>query len=71
MGNQRDNPKRISHGSGHDDAAPDQSARLKALEAENARLERALALLTVDKLILEEVAAEIGGGSAWKYPAGR
>jgi len=71
MGNERDNSKRISHGSGNDEAAPGQSARLKVLEAENARLERAVAILTVDKLILEEVAAEIGAGSARKHPAGR
>ena len=34
-----------------------QAKRLKALEAENARLRRAVADLTVDKLILQEVAA--------------
>jgi len=33
----------------------DQARRLKELEAENARLERAVADLTVDKQILEEV----------------
>jgi len=33
-----------------------QAKRLKALEAENARLRRAVADLTVDKLILKEVA---------------
>ena len=33
-----------------------QSKRLKALETENARLRRAVADLTVDKLILKEVA---------------
>lgn len=32
----------------------DQARRLKELEAENARLERAVADLTLDKLILEE-----------------
>ncbi len=35
----------------------DQARRLKELEAENARLKRAVADLTVDKLILKEVAA--------------
>ena len=35
----------------------DQAKRLKELEAENARLKRAVADLTVDKLILKEVAA--------------
>ena len=34
----------------------DQANRLKELEAENARLKRAVADLTVDKLILKEVA---------------
>jgi len=34
----------------------DQARRLKQLEAENARLKRAVADLTVDKLILKEVA---------------
>jgi transposase-like protein len=34
----------------------DQAKRLKQLEAENARLKRAVAELTVDKLILKEVA---------------
>ena len=34
----------------------DQARRLKDLEAENARLKRAVAELTVDKLILKEVA---------------
>ena len=33
-----------------------QARRLKELEAENARLKRAVADLTVDKLILKEVA---------------
>ena len=34
----------------------DQAKRLRDLEAENARLNRAVAKLTVDKLILKEVA---------------
>lgn len=34
----------------------DQARRLKDLEAENARLKRAVAELTIDKLILKEVA---------------
>jgi putative transposase len=34
----------------------DQAKRLKEIEAENARLKRAVADLTVDKLILKEVA---------------
>jgi transposase-like protein len=34
----------------------DQARRLKELETENARLKRAIADLTVDKLILKEVA---------------
>ena len=34
----------------------DQAKRLKELEAENARLKKALAELTVDKIILKEVA---------------
>ncbi len=35
----------------------DQARRLKALERENARLKRAVAELTLDKLILKEAAA--------------
>ena len=38
------------------DKKVDQAKRLKELEAENARLKRAVADLTVDKLILKEVA---------------
>jgi putative transposase len=34
----------------------DQAKKLKALETENARLKRAVADLTVDKLILKEIA---------------
>lgn len=34
----------------------DQAKRLRELEAENARLKRAVAELTIDKLILKEVA---------------
>ena len=36
----------------------DQAKRLKELETENARLKRAVADLTVDKLILKEAAEE-------------
>ena len=36
----------------------DQAKRLRELEAENARLKRAVADLTVDKIILKEVAEE-------------
>ena len=35
----------------------DQANRLKKLEAENARLKRAVANLAVDKMILKEIAA--------------
>ena len=34
----------------------DQAKRLKELETENARLKRAVADLTIDKLILKEIA---------------
>jgi hypothetical protein len=34
----------------------DQAKRLRELEAENARLKKAVAELTVDKIILKEVA---------------
>jgi hypothetical protein len=71
MGNERYNTEKISYGPGDDETVPDQAARLKELEAENARLERAVAVLTVDKLILEEVAEENAGRSARKYPSGR
>jgi hypothetical protein len=40
--------------------------RLRALEAENARLQREVAILTVDKLILKEVIEENGRGGARK-----
>jgi putative transposase len=42
----------------------DQVRRLKELETENARLRRAVAELTLDKLILKEAAA----GNVWSAP---
>jgi hypothetical protein len=42
----------------------EQIKRLKALETENARLRRAVADLTLDKLILKEAAA----GNVWSAP---
>ena len=40
--------------------------RLRALEAENARLKREVAVLTVDSLVLKEVIEENGRGGARK-----
>jgi putative transposase len=42
----------------------DQVRRLKELETENARLRRAVAELTLDKLILKEAAS----GNVWSAP---
>ncbi len=42
----------------------DQVKRMKELEAENARLRRAVADLTLDKLILKEAAS----GNVWSAP---
>ncbi len=50
---------------------PDLAERLRALEAENARLKAAVAVLTVDTLILKEVAEENIRGSARKNSLGR
>jgi hypothetical protein len=50
---------------------PDQAERLRALEAENARLKREVAMLRVDKLILKEVVDENDRGSVRNYPRGR
>jgi hypothetical protein len=48
-----------------------QTERLRELEAENTRLKHAVALLTVDKLLLEEAVEENSRGSARSYPSGR
>jgi hypothetical protein len=45
-------------------------ARLQELEIENARLEGVVALLTVDKLMLQEAVEEYGRGSARKSHSG-
>lgn len=45
----------------------DQTKRLKALERENARLKKAVAELTLDKLILQEAAR----GYFWALPGAR
>ena len=42
----------------------DQVKRMRAIEAENARLRRAVADLTLDKLILKEAAS----GNVWSAP---
>ena len=44
----------------------DQIERLSRLEAENARLKDEVAVLTLDKLILGEVAEESGSGGVRK-----
>ena len=44
----------------------DHTERLRALEAENARLKREVAVLTVDSLVLKEVIEENGRGGARK-----
>ena len=53
----------------------EQAKRLKELARENVRLKRAVADLTLDKLILKEaaegnVSAQHGGASAWPWYAG-
>ena len=53
----------------------EQAKRLKALARENVRLKRAVADLTLDKLILKEaaegnVSAQHGGAGAWPRCAG-
>ena len=70
MGNNRYKAKESSHEPGVAELLLDQAERLKELEAESARLTRAVAVLTADKLILEEVAEENDRGSARKYPSG-
>ncbi len=70
MGNNRYKAKESSHEPGDAELLRDQAERLKELEAEIARLTRAVAVLTADKLILEEVAEENDRGSARKYPSG-
>jgi len=49
-----------------DQMQPDLAKRFRELEAENARLKHAVAVLTVDTLILKEVAEENIRGSARK-----
>jgi len=48
-----------------------QTERLRELEAENTRLKHAVALLTVDKLLLEEAVEENSRGRARNHPPGR
>ncbi len=60
-----------AYGGAYGGMKPDQAERSGELEVENARLKRAVAVLTVDKLILKEVVEENGRGSARKYPSGR
>lgn len=70
MGNNRYKAKESRHESGGVEMLLNQAERLKKLEAESARLTRAVAVLTTDKLILEEVTEENGRGSARKHPSG-
>ena len=49
----------------------DQAERFRALEAENARLKREVAMLTVDKLILKEVVDDGDRGNVRDCPPGR
>ena len=65
MGEKRYNAKVISP------IKPDPAKRLRELEAENARLKREVALLTVDTMILREVTEENRSGSAPKSPSGK
>lgn len=71
MSKKRDNAETIGLKLGAIDGRLDRAERLSYLEAENARLKRAVAVLTVDGLILKEMAAENSRGSARKYPFGR
>jgi hypothetical protein len=52
----------------------DQARRLKELEQENAKLKRLVAELSLDKLVLKDIAsgnfqARIGGAVRWAMPA--
>ncbi len=70
MGKNRYNAKEISPWLGEAAKPPDRAGRLEELEAENARLKDVVALLTLDKLILEEVAEENSRGYAQKSLSG-
>jgi len=61
---------RQAYGWGGRGIQPRQAERLRELEAENVRLKSEVAILAVDKLILNEVAEENVQGSARKFPSG-
>jgi len=65
MGNNRNDADEISR------MKLDQSEQLRALKAENARLKREVAMLTVDKLILKEVVDDSDRGNVRDCPPGR
>jgi hypothetical protein len=58
MGKNRHSAKEINSEPEAADKLLRQAERLRELEAENARLKSTVAMLTVDKLILEEVVQE-------------
>jgi hypothetical protein len=70
MGNYRYDAREISPRPVEAGTSPDRAGRLEELEAENARLKDVVALLTLDKLILEEVAEENSRGYAQKSLSG-
>jgi len=70
MGNYQYDARESSHRPTEAAAPPDRAGRLEELEAENARLKDAVAMLTLDKLILEEVAEENSRGYAQKSLSG-
>ena len=70
MGNYQYDAREISPRPVEAGTPPDRAGRLEELEAENARLKEVVALLTLDKLILEEVAEENSRGYAQKSLSG-
>lgn len=70
MGNNRYDAREISPRPPEGSTSPGRARRLEELEAENVRLKDVVALLTLDKLILEEVAEENSRGYAQKYLSG-
>jgi hypothetical protein len=70
MGNNRYDAREISPRPPEGSTSPGRAGRLEELEAENVRLKDVVALLTLDKLILEEVAEENSRGYAQKSLSG-
>jgi hypothetical protein len=65
MSNNRYNAGEVGH------VNPDQAKRIRVLETENEMLKREVAILTVDKLVLREVADENDRGETRESLPGR